>query len=171
MGNGKTNSANSATSFEQALAFLINVGIILPNFLRNERRTASITVSMKPALFVALLLACVVLFSRAGGDTGQPNPPNSNQRYMMFSPQITSGSVGSTASSETYVIDTQTGQLWKSAFFSDVKDFYMAPVGYLNASLNSVSATPPVSTASESLNLQNRFQNQVEHKQKESGKK
>jgi len=117
---------------------------------------------MKPTLItglgVAVFALFVVLFSRAGGETPTAIPNNSTQRYLMFSPQTPNN-----GSQDVYVIDTQTGRVWRQMFFLDgVKGLYMMPQPYLTADQITASATAPESVTLESMSLNKRYQKELE---------
>ncbi len=85
----------------------------------------------------------------------------------MFSPQL-----GSTGIQDIYVIDTQTGRVWRRIFFSNIKGFYLSPLPYISADQLAVTATPPEFIMSESVSLQKMYDQEVHAaQQKEPDKK
>ena len=65
----------------------------------------------------------------------------------MFSPQQ------STAVPDIYVIDTQTGRIWRRVFYTDIKELYLVPQPYLTADELAASAVPTDGIALESLSF------------------
>ncbi len=81
----------------------------------------------------------------------------------MFSPHISSVS-----SPEVFVIDTETGRVWKQGYVSSARQEYMVPQAYLTADGSTASATPTESISGESLSLQKRYERQLERTRAES---
>ena len=62
----------------------------------------------------------------------------------------------------TFVIDTQTGRIWRQTFYTDIKDFYFVPQPYISADGKTVSAVPPTGVALESLTMQNIYDKEID---------
>jgi len=107
------------------------------------------------------VLAIILCFG--SGQTSSSNTGGSNERFKMFSPPQSSGAT------EIYVIDSQTGRIWRRIFFSDIKGFYFAPLPYLTADELAVSALPTDTVALESLSMQKRYDREIDQaRQKKS---
>ena len=122
----------------------------------------------KKLMFVGFGATLAFILCFGSGESPSPQPDESGGRYRMFSPQPGSGVSGV---SETFVIDTQTGRIWRQTFYTDIRGFYFVPQPYLSADGQKASAVPPIGTASESLALQNKYDREVEAaRQKKSEK-
>src|SRR5207248_1400648 len=104
-----------------------------------------------------------VLLCFGSGQTASPNTSGSSERFKMFSPQQ------STGVPDIYVIDTQTGRIWRRILYTDVKGLYFEPQPYLTADGLAASAVPTDSVALESLSLQKKYDRELEQaRQKKS---
>lgn len=90
-----------------------------------------------------------VLLCFGSGETTSSPTSSSDGRYRMFSPQQASGAP------DIYVIDTQTGRIWRQVFYTDIKKLYMVPQPYLSADSQTASAVPNAAVSLDSLTLQN----------------
>jgi hypothetical protein len=117
----------------------------------------------KTALVLGFGVLMVSLFCLDGGEPVSPKANECKERYKMFSPPVSSGGM-----TEIYVIDSQTGRIWKQTFFTDIKGFYMVPQPYLTADQLAVSATPPEGESLETLSLQKRYEREVERVRQKS---
>jgi hypothetical protein len=107
------------------------------------------------------VLAVILCFG--SGQTTSPNTGGANGRFQMFSPQQSSGVT------DIYVIDTQTGRIWRRILFLDVKGLYFAPQPYLTADELAVSAVPTDTVSLESLALQKKYEREIDQaRQKKS---
>jgi len=108
-------------------------------------------------------LAFILCFGSA--ESPSPQSDESGGRYRMFSPQSGSGTT------QLYVIDTQTGRIWRQVFYTDIKGFYFEPQSYLSADGAKASAVPPANVPLESLSLQNKYDREIDvARQKKSEK-
>jgi hypothetical protein len=110
----------------------------------------------KKLMIVGFGATLAVLFCFGSGQTTSPETSSSEGRYRMFSPNPTTGGV-----SDLYVIDTQTGRVWRRIFFTDVKGLYFKSQPYLSADDHTISAAPPASSALESLTMQNNYDREI----------
>ena len=102
------------------------------------------------------------LFCSGGGETATPATNAAKERFRLFSPHVSGNS-----SPEIFVIDTETGRIWKQNFFAG-RDVYLVPQPYLSADGSTASATPSESISGESLSLQKRYEKQLERTRAES---
>jgi hypothetical protein len=123
----------------------------------------------KATLFIGLGVVMGAVFCFGRGESTAPVASGCNERYRMFSPHLPSGP----GVSEVYVVDTQTGRVWRQMFYTDIKGFYMVPQPYLTADQLTVSTTPPGGVAmAEDLSLQKQYGRELERvRQKSSGDK
>ena len=118
---------------------------------------ASAPLMKKTALFLGVGVLALTLFCLGGSEPMSPNANEGNGRYVMFSPQGPNGSVP-----EIYVIDTQTGRIWRRTIFNDVKGIYMVPLPYLTADQLAATATPTKVEASETQSLQKQYNAEIQ---------
>jgi len=86
-----------------------------------------------------------------------PSPGDGKQRFMLFSTPVSNGSVP-----VVYVIDTQTGRIWRQTVFTDVRGTYLVPLTYLSADQTTASVAPTANEALDSQSLQKQYNAQVE---------
>ena len=118
----------------------------------------------KTILVLGFGILMVSLFCFGNDTSVSPAGNDGKERYKMFSPSVSSSGVP-----DVYVIDTQTGRIWKRTFFTDVKGIYFVPMPYLTADQLSASATPPEGQALESLSLQKQYDKELERARQNSG--
>ena len=119
-------------------------------------RTSHRQLMNKKLMFVGFGATLAFVLCFGSGESPSPQLDMSGGRYRMFSPQPSGGI------SETFVIDTQTGRIWRQTFYTDIKRFYFVPQPYLSADGQTASAVPPVGTALESLALQNKYDRELD---------
>ncbi len=108
----------------------------------------------------------VLLCFGSGESTSPPQTSSSDGRYRMFSPPQASGGVP-----DIFVIDTQSGRIWRKTFYSDLRASYMVPQAYLSADGHKASAVPSDAVSSESQTLQSKYDEEFDQvRQKKSEK-
>ncbi len=81
----------------------------------------------------------------------------------MFSPHVSGA-----GSPQIFVIDTETGRVWKQGYVSNARQEYMVPQPYLTADGSTASATPTESISGESLSLQKRHERALDRTRAEN---
>jgi hypothetical protein len=112
----------------------------------------------KKLMFIGFGATLAFILCFGSGESPSPQPDTSGGRYRMFSPEPGSGI------SQVFVIDTQTGRIWRQQFYTNIKGLYFIPQTYLSADEQTASAVPPAGTALDSLALQNRYDKEIEKK-------
>ena len=106
---------------------------------------------------LAILLA--TLFRLNAGEpppvTKLPDEPRG--RYTMFTAPAANGGVP-----ELYVIDSQSGRIWRRTLFNGVSGIYLVPVPYLSADQAAASATPNANEILETRSLQKQYNDAIE---------
>lgn len=125
---------------------------------------ASQVLMKKATLVVGLGVVMATLFCFGRGEPTPSMTSGCKERYKIFSPQVAGGGV-----SQIFVIDTQTGRIWRQMFFTDVKGLYLVPQPYLTADQLAASATPTDTVALESLSLQKQYERELERARQKSG--
>jgi hypothetical protein len=110
----------------------------------------------KKLMFIGFGATLAFILCFGSGQSAAPQSSDSGGRYRMFSPNPGGGI------SETYVIDTQTGRIWKQTFYTDIRGFYMVPQPYLTADGLAASAVPTDTVSLESLSLQKKYDAEIE---------
>lgn len=127
---------------------------------------------MKTKMLIAATIAIVILFTLRAADPSSsssvvPGVGSVNQRYALFSPQMpSSGGV-----QQIYMLDTQTGRVWRKVFYTDIKEFYWAAEGYMSADGQTVSATPGVSATLDSMAMQMKYEDAIKRARSEASDK
>jgi hypothetical protein len=110
----------------------------------------------KKLMFIGFGATLAFILCFGSGQSSAPQPSESGGRYRMFSTQP------STGLPETYVIDTQSGRVWRQTFYTDVKGIYLVPQTYVTADGISASAVPSDTVSLESLSLQKKYDMELE---------
>jgi len=106
-----------------------------------------------------------VLLCLGSGQTTSPSMSGSSERFKMFSPQQSSGLP------EIYVVDTQTGRIWRQLSYTNIKGLYFVPQPYLTADGLAASAVPTDTLSLEARSLQKKYDSELEQARQKTSEK